>query len=202
MSEKLWFPLFQFREHSIHHCLAQAHVTWLFSETFRFSQNYAKDCNKYNFLVLNKPSSLNTISSFVPPTTIAGLRSEAKRLGQEVPLEVRPCSVNGFRKPSLWLCCFINSNPLSSGCPFPYQLAGSIHYFWAVLTGWSFNYGAVPAAKTRYFFLQEYHITFLSNRKFFLAIKKLFLHWRSKESRQQWSEGGNWKYQTFLHKDV
>ena len=27
-------------------CLAQAHITWLFLKTFRFSQNYAKDCNR------------------------------------------------------------------------------------------------------------------------------------------------------------
>ena len=26
-------------------CLAQAHITWLFLKTFRFSQNYAKDCS-------------------------------------------------------------------------------------------------------------------------------------------------------------
>ena len=27
------------------HCLAQAHITWLFLEMFWFSQKYAKDCN-------------------------------------------------------------------------------------------------------------------------------------------------------------
>ena len=32
----------------IHHCLAQAHVMWLFLETFRFSPNYAKDCKLSN----------------------------------------------------------------------------------------------------------------------------------------------------------
>ena len=38
---RLMLLLLQFREH---HCLAQAHITWLFLETFWFSQNYAKDC--------------------------------------------------------------------------------------------------------------------------------------------------------------